>query len=408
MELLDLPPELFQHIIHGVIEGSPCLREAWKLRRVCRTFAAEISYDILTKRPISDFQSKASDRCFLENCIHRYLVARLQSPHGINATFLAKLQSIVDWTVAETGPQTQRQRDDITEQVCAGLKHLVGRVLPDLSSNDRETTWCQFLPLTLALSRKDKALMNEILRYIEHALAGVERSKKLAIQGYLFDVSDAIEESIYYGYPEGLQDLLDFHENHLPGPGKFKFEVWVRNALMKHHQVLPHAGDYFIPLLNFRPGGTSMITRQIVALVCDFGTPSNIQHAQAYLGKDINEGTILALPIFVAVRSEHVAAVNTILDAGADVNITAQSNILSLKKENLTPLDVAIYKHSIPVIEALLNRGATPMPDFADWPTHARTYNFLRGHVMKISKKRVPTLKQFKWMDRAERQAFLF
>ncbi|KAF2449840.1 hypothetical protein P171DRAFT_480899 [Karstenula rhodostoma CBS 690.94] len=47
--ILDLPPELFQNIIHELVKDLGILR-AWTFRSVCRTFAAEIEYDAFAKQ----------------------------------------------------------------------------------------------------------------------------------------------------------------------------------------------------------------------------------------------------------------------------------------------------------------------------------------------------------------------
>jgi hypothetical protein len=56
MNLLDLSPELFQQVAHEVVEFDS-IDSAWKLRQVCRTFAAGIGYEVLGNRSISAFSS---------------------------------------------------------------------------------------------------------------------------------------------------------------------------------------------------------------------------------------------------------------------------------------------------------------------------------------------------------------
>jgi hypothetical protein len=126
MKLLDLPPELFQHIVHDAVSGSVNFHEAWKLRLVCRTFAAEVEYYILTTRPISDFATW-NDRNFLGRCLHRYLAQRLASPKDIDQGFLDKLQSLVNWVIEELDIKEKREVQETTERVCAGLVRSVGR-----------------------------------------------------------------------------------------------------------------------------------------------------------------------------------------------------------------------------------------------------------------------------------------
>jgi hypothetical protein len=126
------------------------------------------------------------------------------------------------------------------------------------------------------------------------------------------------------------------------------------------------------------------------------------------LDKGIDDGTILTLPIFIAVRSGRSIAVNTVIDAGADVAIQAKSNLPSLQKDFVSSLDVAIHKHKIAVIEALLERGAGPIPHISEWPTHGRTYNYLRGVLSEESGVELPLLRDFKRLSITERKAIKY
>jgi hypothetical protein len=67
MQLLDLPPEIFQHITHDLVSATGP-GGAWEYRTICRTFAAEIAHDVFAKsdqdasrrRRIFDSSSAAS------------------------------------------------------------------------------------------------------------------------------------------------------------------------------------------------------------------------------------------------------------------------------------------------------------------------------------------------------------
>jgi hypothetical protein len=228
-------------------------------------------------------------------------------------------------------------------------------------------------------------------------------------QGSIFSINAAVNQALVWEYHEGLQDLLNFHQAHLPRPNKSQFEGWVQIAAYNNGAWSPNPqkDDYVSPLLQLKPNAG--IDRQLLILVCSMRSASAIQAVLADRDKDINEGFILTLPIFIAVRSDSSVAVNAVLDAGDNFNITAQSNVPSLGTAHVTPLEVAIHKHSTAVINVLLNRGA-PVPTLAKWPTHARTYNVLRRHVMNgiKTKKTVPTLKQFRVMNQEEREAYTF
>jgi hypothetical protein len=215
-------------------------------------------------------------------------------------------------------------------------------------------------------------------------------------QGSIFSINAAVKEAILSRYREGLQDLLKFHQAHLPRPTKLQFEDWMNLAAYNNARFSnPQTEDYVSPVLNLKPNGYT--ARQLLILICHYPSASAIQAVLASFDNDIDDGSILTLPIFIAVRSKNPRAINAVLDAGANVDITALSNVPSLGTAHVTPLEIAIHKHGIAVINVLLNRGA-PVPTLPKWPTHARTYNCLRNYVMNgiKTKKTVPTLKQFK------------
>jgi hypothetical protein len=256
MPLLDLPPELFQHIIHDAVNGSENVREAWKLRRVCRTFATEVEYDILATRPISEFTSYY-DRHFLGECMHRYLAQRLRSPKDVDQDFLKKLQTLVDWVIEELGIKEKRELQETTERVCAGLAENLGRThlvqvlhsmrdgyrdgyraplqawsAQPVDAHDKATAalavesyprlrktlseldsranprnvWCEFKAFNIALTRKDKALLCELLKYKKGLATAAGNMHELeTAQGSIFSINAAVNQALVCEY-------------HSPGP----------------------------------------------------------------------------------------------------------------------------------------------------------------------------------------------
>jgi hypothetical protein len=101
-------------------------------------------------------------------------------------------------------------------------------------------------------------------------------------------------------------------------------------------------------------------------------------------------------------------AVNTVIDAGADVAIQVKSNFPSLQMDVVSPLDVAIHKHKIAVIEALLERGAGPIPHISEWPTHGRTYDYLRRVLSEEGGVELPSLRNFKRLSITEQKAIKY
>jgi hypothetical protein len=463
MELLALPPELFQQVAHDLVEVAG-ITGAWKLRGVCRTFAAEISQDIMGKRKISDFKG-LRNRDFLRRGLSRYLAARLHQPLDVNQDFLDKVQSMVEWAAVASDAKTAVQRDKVAVSICAALdastleqdlyasplsppeqgllhalecnpvkcsvsrfawsKHelnlhdklicaasikrydLVEKILPELCRATEATwsIWVVFRPFQIGIACGDAMLLDVTFRFLKTLLVNGRSTLQDCLQTTVdiirsFSIDNAVLAAILSDRKDHLQQLLAFSEQHLPCPQRYLWDSWV-------YKAMTCCKDGFTKLLDFKPSGKSMITRQNVDVVYRNGTAQMIRDLTKRRDKDINTGSIITLPIFVAVRLGRPLTVEALIDAGADVDIEARSNIRSLSKDHLTPLDVALYHHQVGVLDVLLKHGAGPLPHIAEWPQHRRTFNELRRIVLRDSGVDLPTLKQFRALTLEKRNAIV-
>lgn len=460
MELLDLPPELFQNVTHHLIELVG-VRAAWELRVTCSTFSTAIQYEIMMKRPIAAFGSQ-DDMNFLENWADRYLEARLQLPLDVDKSLLAKIQKLIDWTVHELGINDYEECASVRQKICTAIKTSsrkydfgldIGRSEGDAQCHWRDWAraeldnydkilgaiavgsyeilhelfytigpklsrpWFSVAPLTIALKDGNTALLDTIFKYLKsipmddpEAPTDRRRCTEASHHKFSFWTNNTVVDVMRHGNDEGFQSLLDFYEEYLPRPDRSTFDYWFRIASGAYHlSVRPekHA-DYVQRLMDFAPGGKTMLARQHFSMICAGGDDDMIQEVLNRLGVDVDSGSILTLPIFVAVRSERAVAVNAVLTAGADPNITAPSNMRSLNKDRLAPIDVAIHRHLIPVIEALVQFGNVALPHISEWPTHSRTYNHLRNIVMEKTGAKLPVLSSFKRLSNAQRKAYKY
>jgi ankyrin repeat protein len=199
-----------------------------------------------------------------------------------------------------------------------------------------------------------------------------------------FNICAAIVHAIEdYEYDIFVQ-LLDFHSNHLPRPDRSNFTNWLSYAIHYRHE------DMVQLLVDFAPGGKPMLLRN--NLVQAFrGNGRMIKATLAKLNiTDMNAGNIATIPLFMAVRSGKVAAVQIMLKQGSDPNVTAVSNMTSLSKLRVTPLDVALYHKFISVARCLLQNGAD-VPHISEWPTHRACYECLRDWEMEKTGAQIPT-----------------
>jgi hypothetical protein len=78
-ELLDLTLEIFKMIVHELNAESPS--STWKLRSVCRTFAAEIEDDLLSHQPENVVKKMPE---VINNKMAEYLIIHLHKISDVN------------------------------------------------------------------------------------------------------------------------------------------------------------------------------------------------------------------------------------------------------------------------------------------------------------------------------------
>ncbi|KAH7070675.1 hypothetical protein BKA63DRAFT_535683 [Paraphoma chrysanthemicola] len=424
MELLDLPPELFQKITHDLVEVAG-IRNAWRLR---------------------------IDARFLGKCGDRYLECRLQSPLDVDQDLLNKIQNLIDWTTQAVDTAGIDERRSVAQKICTALKDRIGawNLIDDLgrsgeSGKRRRWTdwskaelddhdkalsalatgsyalllkifsdskallgppWFEFIPFEIALATGDQTLFETILSHLKSLPLDariVQTHLRRVGRDFYFNTKHAVQNAIYRHRGDALQSLLDFYEQHLPRPEKATFDSWFADAANEWNveEQLPR-------LMDFKPGGKTMLARHHFRVVCDAGNAAMIGDVLTRLGTDPNNGGILSLPIFVAVRSGRETAIKAVIDAGADPNITAPSHIPSLSIGRVSPMDVAIHKHISAAISALVTYGNVALPHISEWPTHERTYLHLRSIVRKSLRGNLPGIRDFKCMNDSERKAIKY
>jgi len=205
----------------------------------------------------------------------------------------------------------------------------------------------------------------------------------------VFKIAAAIEYAIRRKPNDILKQLLDFHANHLPRPDRSDFNTWFRIACDHRNEAAAFL------LIAFAPAVKSMIVRKnlLEAFCCTEAiVKATLQHLNI---KDMDAGALSTVPLFMAVRSGRVMAVCVMLKASSNPNLSVASNITSLNKLNVSPLDVALYHKYVPVARCLLQNGGE-VPHMSEWPNNRAAFNFLRnwevehtGRIFPLGRRRV-------------------
>ncbi|KAF2183200.1 ankyrin [Zopfia rhizophila CBS 207.26] len=110
MELLDVPPEVFQCIIHSFVNKVGPVK-AWKARVVCRTFAAEIYYDVFANQPLAAFKTSVSKRILNSN-MGLFLINRNKKPLDVHPYLPSLVKYCTDEVISITSDELDtKQRE---------------------------------------------------------------------------------------------------------------------------------------------------------------------------------------------------------------------------------------------------------------------------------------------------------
>jgi hypothetical protein len=455
--LLDLPVEIFQMITHEVVSSASGavyssyyqVRYVWRLRSVCRTFAAEIERDLLSQQPKQFYHNSYLVQCLIWKCLPRYITQASRISGNVNEWFLARLQSMANYILEKLDIEDQKQRAGIREQLFAGLGKMVNQIAlanalwcdssctcsrVDLQQQHTETPvqdqLCAALavgahgiladvlmelsgaeedplfdvaPIQLALAMNDVKSLDVILRHLETKPS----SQQIALTDdyAMFSIQKSIRAALSSDRGTAAQLLLDYHKKNLPRPTRYKYNRWISSSL--HADTTAYLRN-LQAVLDFHTGRKTRILRETLLTACAEGSSEDIQEVLKRIG-DVDKGSVLNAPIFIAVRSGRVAAVQACLQAGASVELSVASNIGRLGKTDvmITPLNLAIYRHDSSIVDALIKGGAT-IPHISKWPTHRRVYNVLHKAASELTDVELPDLRRFRLMSKADVKALQY
>ncbi|KAK1916054.1 hypothetical protein P3342_003869 [Pyrenophora teres f. teres] len=81
MELLDMPPEIFQRVVKTYVRTNGVV-EAWKIRKTCKTFRDYVEYEIFSTPKLNGYIKEKAGRNILRNNIAKFLYLRSNKLNG--------------------------------------------------------------------------------------------------------------------------------------------------------------------------------------------------------------------------------------------------------------------------------------------------------------------------------------
>ncbi|KAI4619310.1 uncharacterized protein J4E87_007560 [Alternaria ethzedia] len=451
--LLDLPVEIFQMITHELVSSAVGgvnrsakgrqIEGVWRLRYVCRTFAAEIERNVFSQQPKAVYYNNYYFERLVLKSLPRYIMQVKRIPGNINEGFRARLQRMTSYILQELDIKDEKQRADIIDKFYVSLRKIVNEyglshalwcdcgpsclfvtqtqdstelsvqdrlctslmvgahdvlagVLPEVSGAEKDRLFRE-LPFDIARILGDMESIKVILRHLETRPL-LERTILTNYTG-MFCIQGIINNILASDSGTTAQTLLDFHRKSLCSPARHDYNNWVHNAV--HDRTTKYLHN-LRAVLDFHPEGRTRVLRETMLTICARGSSEDVQEALKRV-EDVDKGTVLNAPIFIAVRSGRVAAVQGCIQAGASVDLAVRSNIPTLHKDTITPLDVAMNRNDDGVADVLIKAGAT-IPHISQWPGTRRVYKVLRKAVSERTKVKLPDLRKFQHMSLAERK----
>ncbi|KAF2115899.1 hypothetical protein BDV96DRAFT_599444 [Lophiotrema nucula] len=389
MDLLDLPPEIFQHIIHELVKniGIP---ETWsEYREVCRAFANEVKDDILLRQPRETYenaQAISEERVPLfQDCefLELLLYHRAQNVLGFHPTLPQKVLNLADFLFEAPVSDhygARKNHDDCVREVCktivdAGYDDLIfddlvicplyadrydfvdqlalatrlqdsglaRSVLSQWSAPVYEDNIMFGNPLKNAVCAGDHRLIEDILEHLENDPDQYKTGNinpSFTLQLFSDMISDANHAS--------MQLLLDWYIKHVDIPPKPYYNTWLKGAVRNKDL------DSINYLLGVKIRYHPRITFSTFEVACCFG---DVHILAALMGKGrIQPHKIyrISSALTAAVASGNMDSVQTVLHAGANPDGPTFSN-----KGAVTPLQKAIDKNNIKMVNLLIEKGAT-------------------------------------------------
>ncbi|KAI4714890.1 hypothetical protein J4E89_000573 [Alternaria sp. Ai002NY15] len=225
MDLLDLPPEIFQKIIASYVHKVG-VSEAWERRDVCRTFAAFISEECFGRQSMIRYAQSAAKRFFLQH-VKLFLTYRCKSLYGAPTLLPSLVRNVVEHFMTTTSQTSETVREAYTDRVCdAIVNHLPEGLLFRLATkptllkckkvaSDPVENYC----LTIAILMKDKELVSH---YLSQGVSVWNRTEVYEIP---------LKVAAQYGSIEFVAQLLENAKSSLMKSAKAKPMMHLSNII---------------------------------------------------------------------------------------------------------------------------------------------------------------------------------
>lgn len=268
--------------------------------------------------------------------------------------------------------------------IAAGAYDLVRDLLPRIPSPvSRKISQG---PLSDAIITQDLQMVNIVLTYLRalelHKAANRKLKKQyITLPSSAFYPKSNVSISIEQPHAKGsiTQALVDFYQELDPTPTQEAYRVWL-DVCIEHRNLTALSIVTRMPHY-FQLTGMKTIFRN----ACLTGVGEYVGILLDNLDIELNHGTVATLPLFQAVLTGSVPAVEAVLERSSlalDMRVKSNFKAKSVKGKEMSALEMAIYAKDVAMVKCLVDH-ASPVPPRKQWPKHAEIRHILREAVLK-------------------------
>lgn len=422
MNLLDLPPEVFEGIIAAYVIRAG-IANAWRSREVCskslshslcdkhvltsrETFASYITDDIFGRRSVKAFKDTRQGKILLKHGTALYLEYRSTALFGAQEILPSLVRGIVDTFMNITGTSSKERRGEYLKSTCAVVatraravgnfifnprKDIANCYLTDKIENDAlavavamqdmdlvrhlvtncASTWTATyafgLPLEIAVTIGDIGMVDLILEYSESKHTDVSVRKRVSLLSDSIRNSSSVRSSNCKIYDRITTTLIHWHCQHLGRPNVPACEYSFRFALRKKDQQLLDA------LLGLK---LTHASKRAYAQAL-FDRPREMYHSLTEVFRtlldmgivNVNTAYRISAKYWSSSKPRHISALDFavhtqdphLVGSVLDASAHPDGVLLSDTPDSRTwPLREAIKVNNKDIVKLLLERGADP------------------------------------------------
>ncbi|KAF1958201.1 hypothetical protein CC80DRAFT_559028 [Byssothecium circinans] len=412
------PVETFSQIIHELVTEAGII-ESWKLRSVCRTFAAEIHHDIFayqSKERIAEVGNDEKHKKIVSENLGIYLLNRLRNPLDVDIGFLNLLRELIGFLAKETHFSSLEDRQAVTVQFCDGIAKFsdLKEILSQICSGNVDSpvkpedqiaaamctgniTLAHTLSSSLSELKYESTfgkILNVAVRLRNTSIVQMvlEKQKQDHRSTFSSEFVEAIDISVSLQHVDILDILIQHYPLYARSTKRGPYMSWIMSAIRSGSlEVLQsilsiwNVPNYKLSIRN-RELAFKYSSLQIVKLL--------LGHRTMVVDGWSSPGSVL----ISAIKSRRSSVVKAVLKTGAEADPEMwdrKKNARKRKSWNTErPLIFALMRQGTRIVKLLLTSGAT-MPSINQWPLKPKMWSYLRNLSIELGTD-VPTLEDYR------------